>query len=249
MQAPVGFQCVDCVRQAAQARPSRRTRFGAPVSRTGRPLLTYGLIALCVVMYALQLSVPSVTDATAFAPAAFSEVWFEPWRMLTSSVVHSPTNAMHLAFNMIALWFIGRTLEPALGLWRYGSLLVLSAIGGSTAVLWLTAPQTPTLGASGIVFGLFGALFVLMRSAGGQVGGIAVLLGVNLVFSVVVPNISWQGHLGGLVTGVLCAAVIAYAPKGRRRGLRQGLGLAGVAVLLGILAWTGMLSYTDLVGG
>ncbi|WP_261624298.1 rhomboid family intramembrane serine protease [Nesterenkonia marinintestina] len=245
----MGFQCVDCVRRAAAARPTPRTRFGAPASRSGRPLLTYGLIALCVVMYALQLGVSGLTDATAFAPAAMSEVWFEPWRMLTSSIVHSPGNAMHLAFNMLALWFIGRTLEPALGLWRYAALLVLSAIGGSAAVLWLTDPQTPTLGASGIVFGLFGALFVLMRSAGGQVGGIAVLLAVNLVFSFAVPNISWQGHLGGLLTGVLCAAVIAYAPRGRLRGTWQALGLASAAVLLVILTWAGMLSYADLVAG
>lgn len=243
----MGFHCVDCVHQAARQRPAPRTRFGA-ASGGGRPLLTYGLIALCAVMYVLQLISGTVTDALAFAPVAFSEVWFEPWRMLSSSLVHSPGNIMHLAFNMLALWFIGRVLEPALGWWRYGALLLLSSIGGSTAVLWLSALQTPTLGASGIVFGLFGALFVLMRSAGGQVGGIAVLLAVNLVFSFAVPNISWQGHLGGLVTGVLCALVIAYAPKGRRRGMYQALGLLGVGMLLGVLAWLGMPSYADLVG-
>ena len=239
IQAPVGVHCPECVEEARRRRPAQRTQFGTPVG-SGRPTVTYTVIALCVVMYLLQLASPrlglglDVTGALAYAPAYTSD-WFpsfEPWRMLTATVLHSPSSAMHILFNMMALLFVGRVIEPAVGAARYVALLLLSAFGGSVAVLFLTDPLTPTVGASGAVFGLFGALFILSRASGAETGGIVALVAVNMVVSFLVPNISWQGHLGGLVAGALCALVIARAPRGKSRRLWQWAGITGIALVL-----------------
>ena len=250
IEAPVGFHCPVCVNEARRRRPAQRTQFGARVG-SGRPLVTYAVIAVCAVVYALQLiptylpggaALPNVTGLFSYAPA-YTSSWFasfEPWRMLTSSLLHSPSSAVHILFNMVALWFIGRVVEPAIGPLRYGLLLLLSAFGGSVAVLYLTDPLTPTVGASGAVFGLFGALFVLLRSTGAQTGGLVALVVANMVIGFIPGlNISWQGHLGGLITGVLAALVIAKAPRGNRT-LWQVLGLAGVGVILLVLTGIGV---------
>ena len=96
------------------------------------------------------------------------------------------------------------------------------------------------MGASGAIFGLFGALFVIQRQRGGEIKSLLILIGINLVLGFVYPSISWQAHLGGLLTGAACAAVLAYAPKGPRRSLVQFGGLAGIALLLVAVAflWT-----------
>ncbi|GAB3182703.1 hypothetical protein GCM10027060_16000 [Nesterenkonia halophila] len=210
-------------------------------------MVTIGFIALCVVMYLAQLGLPrlagvDLTSALGYAPLHTSPILLEPWRMLTSAVLHSPSSVMHIAFNMMALWVVGRTIEPAVGAGRYLSLLLLSAFGASVAVLFLSEPGTLTVGASGAVFGLFGALFVLLRSTGAQTGGIIALVGINMAVSFLVPGISWQGHLGGLVAGLLTALIIARAPRGPRgapRDLWQIIGLIGLAALLVLLTVVG----------
>lgn len=250
IEAPVGFHCPVCLDQARRRRPTQRTQFGAKVG-SGTPKVTYAVIIACAVVYALQLApihlpgasqLPSITNMFAYAPV-HTAAWnpeFEPWRMLTSALLHSPSSAVHILFNMLALWFIGRVVEPAIGGLRYGALLLLSAFGGSVAVLYLTDPFTPTVGASGAVFGLFGALFILLRSTGAQTGGLIALVAVNMVIGFMPGlNISWQGHLGGLVIGLLSALVIAKAPR-RRRALWQSLGLAAMAVLLLVLTAIGV---------
>lgn len=250
IEAPVGFHCPVCLDQARRRRPTQRTQFGARVG-SGTPKVTYAVIIACAVVYALQLApmylpgaaqLPSITNMFAYAPV-HTAAWnpeFEPWRMLTSALLHSPSSAVHILFNMLALWFIGRVVEPAIGGLRYGALLLLSAFGGSVAVLFLTDPFTPTVGASGAVFGLFGALFILLRSTGAQTGGLIALVAVNMVIGFMPGlNISWQGHLGGLVIGLLSALVIAKAPR-RRRALWQTLGLAAMAVLLLVLTAVGV---------
>lgn len=250
IEAPVGFHCPVCVEQARRSRPVQRTQFGAQVG-SGTPTITYAVIVACALVYGLQLAsihlpgaaqLPSVTGLFAYAPAHTAS-WnpdFEPWRMLSSALLHSPSSAVHILFNMLALWFIGRVVEPALGAVRYGALLLLSAFGGSVAVLYLTDPFTPTVGASGAVFGLFGALFILLRSTGAQTGGLFALIAVNLVLSFMPGlNISWQGHLGGLVTGVLCALVIAKAPR-QHRLMWHSAGLGGIAIMLVILTAVGV---------
>lgn len=231
VQASVGVQCVDCVREAQRTAPVHRTALGAPL-RTGRPVVTYTIIALCLVSYVLQLSVDGWTGRLAFSPFTGE---LEPWRFVTAAFLHS-TQIFHVALNMYALWIVGPYLENLLGRARFISLYLLSAIGGHVAVVLLADPLsaswfTGTVGASGAVFGLFGAIFVVMRRMGQEVRGMLVIIGLNLVVGFVVPNISWQGHLGGLVTGAVLGAAYAFAPR-ERRTLVSIVATVAVAVLL-----------------
>ncbi len=157
------------------------------------------------------------------------------WQLLTSAFSH--IDPIHLGFNMLALWFLGPQLERVIGRARFLALYFVSALTGSAAVLWLSDPHSLTLGASGAVFGLLGALLVLVVKVRGNVQSILMWLGLNLVYTFMGPgSISWQGHLGGLVGGALIAAIIAYAPKPNRTRL-QWTGIAAVAVVtVGLIA-------------
>ncbi|MPY10635.1 rhomboid family intramembrane serine protease [Arthrobacter sp. KR32] len=241
--APVGFQCVDCIREQAANTPVRRNAFGG-IARGGSPIVTYILIGVCLVVFLLQLVVPGVTRAFSYAPiytaGAGGIIPAEPWRMVTAAFLHSPSSFLHIAFNMYALYILGKVLEPSMGRARFLALYLVSAVGGSVGVLLLSNVQQSVVGASGAVFGLFGALFIVQRKRGGDVRQIVVLIALNGVLGFVVPGIAWQAHLGGLLTGAACAAVIAYAPKGVRQAGLQWAGLAGVVVLLGILTFVGV---------
>ena len=226
--AAVGIQCVDCVREATKAVPSRRTIFGG-VARTGRPVVTITMMAICVVAFALDWAIPNgfVFQNFAYAPFLTES---EPWRMLTSAFLHS-TNIMHIAFNMYALWILGNALEPAFGRVRFLAVYLVSALAGSVGVLLISPIDTVVVGASGAVFGLFGALFVVQKKRGGDLRQILVLLAINAAIGFVIPNIAWQAHLGGLIAGALCTVAIAYAPT-KNRNLVQWGGIAVVVVLM-----------------
>lgn len=226
--AAVGVQCVDCIRETAKTTQSRRTVFGG-VARAGRPAVTITLMAICVAMFAANWAIPRdvIFQTFAYAPF-FTET--EPWRMLTSAFLHSP-NIMHIAFNMYALWILGNALEPAFGRARFLAVYLVSAFAGSVGVLMLSPIETWVVGASGAVFGLFGALFVVQRKRGGDIRQIVVLLLINAAIGFIVPGIAWQAHVGGLVAGALCAAAIAYAPA-KNRNLVQWGGISAVAVIL-----------------
>lgn len=226
--AAVGIQCVDCVRESAKSTPSRRTIFGGVV-RTGRPVATITLMAICVVAFALDWAIPNgfVFQNFAYAPFLTES---EPWRMVTSAFLHS-SNIMHIAFNMYALWILGNALEPAFGRARYVALYLVSAFAGSVGVLLISPLDTVVVGASGAVFGLFGALFVVQKKRGGDLRQIVVLLLINAAIGFIIPGIAWQAHLGGLIAGALCAVAIAYAPA-KNRNLIQWGGIAAVLVLL-----------------
>ena len=230
--SPVGVHCVDCARQAQGRRRGPRTILG------GRPsadaMVTKALIAACAAVGLIQLIMPLVTSRFAFFPALALD---EPWRFVTTAFLHA--SPMHLAFNMWALWVCGSVLEPVLGRWRFAALYGLSAVGGSTAIFLLSSPAssswfTLTVGASGAVFGLFAALFVIQRRFGRDTSAIVGLLAINLVISVLGSGISWQGHLGGLLTGAAVSAVFAWAPRDRRDVYAVG-GCAAVGVLLVVL--------------
>ncbi|MHA7306829.1 rhomboid family intramembrane serine protease [Arthrobacter sp. TMN-49] len=226
--ASVGIQCVDCVKETARAAPSRRTIFGGAV-RTGRPVATMTLMAICVAAFALDWAFPNglVFLNFAYAPLLTES---EPWRMVTSAFLHS-SNIMHIAFNMYALWILGNALEPAFGRARYVALYLVSAFAGSVGVLLLAPMNTVVVGASGAVFGLFGALFVVQKKRGGDIRQIVVLLLINAAIGFIIPGIAWQAHLGGLIAGALCAVAIAYAPV-KNRNLIQWGGIAVVLILL-----------------
>ena len=158
----------------------------------------------------------------------------EPWRFLTAAFVHDPSvsDIWHIGFNMYALWVIGQYLEPLLGRARFLAIYLISGIGGSVGYLLLaSAPRsvadqgsgwlTPTVGASGAIFGLFAALFVLNRHLGRSTSGLIVLFVINAAIPFVMPNVAWQAHVGGLVTGAACAAAVTFtsprAPEPRRQ--------------------------------
>lgn len=236
--APVGVQCVDCVAAAAQAARPTHTVFGGRV-RGGRPVVTITVIALCVASYALQWADPSWTQRWWFVPIAGAA---EPWRFLTAAFLHSPGSLFHIVFNMLALWMTGPYLEVALGRARYVTLYLVSALGGSVGALVL-APAThgwvtPMVGASGAVFGLFGAVLVVLRRLGRDAGGIVGVIVLNVVLSFVLPGIAWQAHLGGLVVGAALGAAYAYAPHGRQHVASITASVAAVLLLVGAAVLT-----------
>lgn len=239
--AAVGIQCVDCVREAARTTPGARTVFGGRAT-DGTPVVTYAIIGICALVYLAQRAVPGLTNDYAFAPIVG---WTEPWRFVTAAFLHSPDTIFHILLNMFALWSLGQYLEPMLGRARFAALYLISGVGGQVAVTLLAgsptliglatgqddAWRTAVVGASGAIFGLFGALLVLNRHLGRSSAAMYATIAINAAFGFLYPGISWQAHLGGLVTGVACAGVIVAF---RRQKLRHlvWLGLAGIVVLL-----------------
>lgn len=246
--AAVGVQCVDCVRDAARQAPTQRSALGGKV-RGGPPVVTFAIIGLCVVSWILQLVTGGEwTRLWWFAPVIGED---EPYRFLTSAFLHS-TSPVHILFNMYALWVTGPFLEQMLGRWRFVALYLLSAIGGSVGYLVLAGGPTsegwyqPVVGASGAVFGLFGAILLVLRRTGRNAMQIVVLIGINFAIGLFFTGIAWQAHLGGLVVGLVLGAAYAYAPKERRTMVSVGA-TAVVAVALVAAAWLTYAS-ADQVG-
>ena len=241
--AAVGVICPECLaeqktsRSPAQRRAERRwSRPRAAAVSDSRPLATYAIVGVTALVYLLQLIPGSpVQQLLAFnslyvAPAFGTP--FEPWRLVTVLVVHG--GFFHLALNMLAVWMIGRSLEPLLGRWRFLALYVLSGVGGSVGVA-LIAPGIWVVGASGAVFGLLGALLVIGRHIGANITGILIVLGINLVIGFVPGfQVAWQAHLGGLAVGAVVGLIYARTRSVRRRALQVSL-LVVVAVSLGLL--------------
>ena len=229
----VGVHCVDCARKSTASRRGVRSLLGGRA--VADALVTKGLIIACVTIYLAQMAAPALGARLAFVPAAAST---QPWRFVTTAFLHA--SPMHLAFNMWALWMLGSALEPVLGRWRFAALYALSAVGGSTMIYWLASPTSSswwglTVGASGAVFGLFAALFIIQRRFGRDTTAIVGLLVLNLIISFLGANISWQGHLGGLATGALVAALYAWAPRARRT-VYGVWGTVGIAIgLVGLI--------------
>jgi len=229
--AAVGVHCVDCVAAAQRSIPARRTVVGAPV-REGRPMVTLTLMALCIGVHLLWMLTDTVGEVMIFWPGV---VGVEQWRMITTAFLHA--GLLHLAVNMVALWVVGPFLEKALGRWRFLSLYLLSALGGSVAVVVLTPISqwgVPTVGASGAVFGLFAAAALMLRRLGGDFRQILFVIAINVVISFTIPRVSWQAHLGGLVIGAVLTLVFLRLPKKWRLGGAIAA-IAGLVVALGAL--------------
>lgn len=235
--AAVGFQCIDCVNEQKRTTPTYRSPYGGTLA-VGRPLVTYVLIGLCLLVFILQWIVPGdvVFQNFAFANKAAGD---EPWRMLTAAFLHSQGFLLHIVLNMYTLWIFGQALEPLLGRIRFLAVYLLSAVGGSVGFLLLTPMNSNVgvVGASGAIFGLFGAMLVVQRHRGGDTRQLWILIAINGAIGFFVPSIAWQAHLGGLITGGLAAAAIAYAPRGKNQALLQAGGLMLVAGLLAVAAW------------
>ncbi|MFT4260064.1 rhomboid family intramembrane serine protease [Microbacterium sp.] len=228
-QAAVGVICPECMkadrknRTPAQKRAARRWGGGqtATVVRSGRPVVTYSLLAVTVLIGLLQL-IPGAGDliteqlrfASPYLYPSFSPYPFEPWRLLTVLFVHG--GVVHLGLNMLSLWMLGQILEPMLGRTRFLALYLISGLGGSVVAACL-APLTAVVGASGAIFGLMAALLIIGRHIGANVTGILVILGINFFFGVFVGGISWQAHLGGVIAGALVAFVYTRTRRREQR--------------------------------
>jgi membrane associated rhomboid family serine protease len=211
---PVGMRCPECARQR-----TRVTRGAVAPGRYDAPA-TYVLIALNVAAYLVEVAGGSggldpgrssvLLDFGLFGPFVAEGEWY---RLFTSGFLHA--NLIHLGFNMFALFFLGRLLEPGIGTPRFLALYLASLFAGSFGAL-LLSPDELTIGASGAVFGIFGATFVIARQRGmqGLASSIGVILLLNLAITFGNPEISIGGHLGGLAGGLLCTLTIVAGERG-----------------------------------
>ena len=248
--AAVGVICPECMRdqQKAQTPAQRKAerRWSRPQAitvRDGRPIVTYAIIGITALVYLVTL-IPGFGSTVRnlfamFAPALYPELMgtTQAWRLLTVMLVHA--SIWHLALNMLALWMLGRSLEPLLGRARFLTLYLISGLGGSIAIA-LLGFDSIAVGASGAIYGLFGALLVIGRHIGANITGIAIVLGINLVISFVPlifgqSLVSWQGHLGGLLTGALVSLIFARTRRRSQRPLQIGLLVTLTVLLLALL--------------
>jgi membrane associated rhomboid family serine protease len=242
--AAVGVICPEDMKEQRRSAPRSRAPFVTRMTRSSAPLVTYGIMAVCAAVWILQI-LPVVgayvTTSLWFAPVygSLASGDYEPWRMLTSAFTHSPDSIFHILLNMLSVFVFGRVLEPMLGRVRFLALFLLSALGGSLAVEVIGAvmgePLQAVVGASGAIFGLMGAYFVLARKLGGNVGPLLGIIVLNLLLGFVVQGVSWQAHVGGLVTGGLVALLLLRARGSRQRGLEIG-SLAGLAAAVLVAA-------------
>lgn len=198
--------------------------------------VTSALLIINVLVWLGQIS-PIGLDITYeffFAPLLAMS---EPWRMLSAGFVHDWTGPLHILFNSYAIWIFGRQLEPMLGPLRFLILYLTSIVGGSVAVLWLSDPVVPVVGASGALFGLMAAFFVIIRATGGNASQLFGLIAINFALGFFVSGISWEGHLGGMVAGFLIAVVYARTRRPNQLFL-QLVGIALVwAAIVGLTIW------------
>lgn len=178
-----------------------------------RMTVTYTVMAVCAALFLLSQAVPGLDYRFGLKPLI---VGAEPWTIITSAFFHDPSSTAHIGTNMLSLWIFGRMLEPILGSARFAALLLASIFTGSLAVILLEEGFTYTVGLSGGIFGLIGAVLVLQITRGQNVMGTVILLGLNALMPLLTPNISWEGHLGGFLGGILYAFLF-IAPEERRR--------------------------------
>ena len=229
--APVGFQCPECVAgAAAQTRQATTIAGGALI---GRPMVTYTLIGINLAVFLVQFTVGinAVAGDYGMWPVGIA-VGGEWWRLVTAAFLHG--SFLHIAFNMYVLFALGPTLERILGHSRYLILYVLAAIGGGVASYVFSDMRTVSVGASGAIFGLMGALVVAGRRLRYDVTQVLVLLGINVVIGFIASGVDWRAHLGGLVTGALVAAIMVL-PSPRHRMAVQVGGILGLLGVMGVL--------------
>lgn len=262
ISASVGFQCPECVATGARQTRQNDGPYGGRRSANPRLTTIVLIALNALVWVAITLTggafsrlvdalslLPvgrclSASDVNSYYPQVGAQACrlmgdgsWQPgvadgavWQLLTNAFTH--VEVLHIGMNMLALWFLGPSLEAALGRVRFLAVYLLSALAGSLGVLWLASPDTTTLGASGAVFGLIGALLVLAHKVRGDVRTVLIWLGINVVYTFIGPgSISWQGHLGGLLGGLATAVILVYAPK-PNRPRTQLLALIGLGLVL-----------------
>jgi membrane associated rhomboid family serine protease len=232
-QAAVGVHCPECVREARGSTPraagvaTRTARFFSPTNT--RPVVTYTLIGIAIFVYIIQVVVPQSTLYLEYHPG---DVLSMPWTIITVNFVHG--SVLHILFNMYSLYAIGPVLENYLGRGRYLALFLISGIGAVLAAdLFI---NSPVVGASGAIFGLLGALFIVRRRLGIATTQLVIVLAINLALGFVVRGIAWQAHVGGLIVGAAIAGIYLLTRNRRRFGLQVGLLVVLSVVLLVALA-------------
>lgn len=150
-------------------------------------------------------------EGGSFVPGPLNGGW---WQILTSAFTH--ISVLHIAMNMLALWVLGPAIERVLGRARFLAVYVVSALTASALVMWLAPPTTTTLGASGAISGLMGALLVLVLRHKGDARTVLMWIGINVVITVLgSAGISWQGHLGGFLGGIAVTLLLVWLRKAR----------------------------------
>ncbi|MFE3591900.1 rhomboid family intramembrane serine protease [Streptomyces niveus] len=244
ISASVGFQCPNCVREGSgngmsptAARP--RTIAGGTIASDPR-LITKILLGLNLAVFvAVLVNEQRVVDELDLIGLAISRdlngtvgvadgQWY---RLFTAMFLHQAV--WHIAFNMLGLWWLGGPLEAALGRVRFIALYLISGLAGSALTYLIAAPNQPSLGASGAIFGLLGATVVLMRRMNYDMRPVLALLALNLLFTFTWSGIAWEAHLGGLVAGTAIAVGLVHAPRERRALVQWG---TCAVVLLATLA-------------
>ncbi len=217
--AAVGIHCLDCVRAARSAQRPVRSALGLP-SRRVRPVVTFILIGLNVAVFVLGYAVGEQgwVNQLGLIPG---EVGSEPWRLVTSGFAHF--SLTHIALNMFALFQFGMVVESLLGRLRFALVYGLSLLGGGGMIVALGAPHSLHAGASGAIFGILAAFVVLSLVLKHPAVDVMVLGGLWLVLGFFIPGLSWEGHLGGAITGAASAFIIVRLEnlKQRRSGARR----------------------------
>jgi membrane associated rhomboid family serine protease len=228
---PVGMRCPECARD--RTRVTRMT----PGLRLGNAPATYILIAINVIAFIAEIGSGAsfgtsfeaggsvFRDGSLYGPAVADGEW---WRLITAGFLHA--GLFHILLNMVALYFLGSLLEPGIGTPRFLAVYFVSLLAGSFGAL-LLSPDVHTVGASGAIFGLMSAAFIVARHRGVEqlAGQIGVFIIINIFFTLGVNNISVGGHFGGLIGGALCALLIVYSERRARRPV--GLEVVGMAAL------------------
>ena len=239
--ASVGFHCPDDVALARKSTRPQRTSVGA-VLRESPPYVTAVLIAANLAVYVitgLQSNAGLGHPANDIRPHDLFYNWqllpiavhddHSYYRLITSMFLH--VSVLHIASNMIALFFVGPALERLLGPWRFLSLYLLSGFGGSVAIYLFGSPGLPVAGASGAIFGLFGACLVLVRRLGLDLQWLVAIIVINFVFTFSVADVSKLGHVGGFVTGCVAAFAIGGLPQQHTK-VPMRLQVGGMTALL-----------------
>jgi membrane associated rhomboid family serine protease len=239
--ASVGFQCPECIREGRRTTREPRTVLGGRV--TSQAQASQVLIGLNAIVFLLAtlggqafearlylVGKAGFTDAIAGTSGVAHGEWY---RLLTATFLH--VAPFHLLANMYSLWVIGQPLEALLGRGRFVALYLLCGLGGSAASYALAPPISASLGASGAVFGLAGAMIVIGRRLNYDLRAFLVVLAINLAIPLFLPGIDWRAHLGGLVTGLTLGYVLAYAPAQRRRQAHVAGCVAMFVLLLAVV--------------
>jgi membrane associated rhomboid family serine protease len=256
--AAVGFQCPECVKEGAKTTRSGRTAYGG-LRPTDASITSGVLIALNAAVWLAVIATggssskllnwlvlrtqalcdspgPGATDVShsvcdqaggVYLPGVVDGAY---WQLVTSMFTH--VQLWHIGFNMLALWVLGPQLELAIGRARFLALYFISGLAGSALVIW-AGPEFSlggTLGASGAIFGLMGALAIVALKVGGDVRGVLTWIGINFFLTFLIAHISWQGHVGGFLAGTAVGLILVYAPRGPRRTAVQVAGTSVIAL-------------------